>query len=383
MELASPYTFKFTTGQIDTAGPVVIASSPVNGGTSVSKAYIEFILDQPVNLSNVGSYISVVDSTGNRVSLSKDNFEVTSNGLTLLAVRAGLGLIPGMKYTATLSPGLHDYFGYTMKAPYSVTFTCDTNESTGGSVIEGFESSLGNWQQPSISPLTFGVDTSVSSFQVVYGGYDGYQSGVLKYQFDSTSGVCAAENSQGYNVSSAGSIGMWIFGDNSGNELDFIFASAGSTQEKILPVDTINWYGWKFISMWRSKSDGSTATFKGFAVTRLRSALLDSSGIYVDDIQTNGKVTLPTLPISFSLFQNFPNPFNPTTSITYQLPSSNTVTLKVYDVLGREIETLVQRQQQAGIHLVTFDASKFSSGVYFYKLSAGDHSAVRKMEVIK
>ncbi len=388
--IRSPYSFSFTTGSVDTSGPEVITASPANGGTSVSKGYVEFILNEPVNLTNIGSNISLVDSTGKKVSLSRVNFEVASNGLTLLAVDAGVGLIPGMKYTATLGTGFIDYFGYPMKAPYSVTFICDTNESTGGSVIEGFESSLGNWQQPDQSPVTSGVDTSVSSFSISYTHYDGFKSGFLNYQFSTEGGnsskaICAVENSNGYNIDSSGSVGMWVFGDNSGNQLDYIF---GLSSPKVVPVDTIDWYGWKFVSMWRSKTDASTSLFKGFAIERLQSALLDSGGIYIDDIQTNGKVTgidqdAGDVPGSFMLFQNYPNPFNPTTAINYQLAANSQVTLRVYDTLGRLVSTLVDKKEDAGTYSVMFDASRLPSGVYLYKLTAGNYSAVRKMAVVK
>ena len=73
----------------------------------------------------------------------------------------------------------------------------------------------------------------------------------------------------------------------------------------------------------------------------------------------------------FTLFQNYPNPFNPSTRISYSLPNSGFVSLTVHDILGREIETLVSEFQEAGIYAAHFDASKFASGIYFYKLQAG------------
>jgi hypothetical protein len=89
---------------------------------------------------------------------------------------------------------------------------------------------------------------------------------------------------------------------------------------------------------------------------------------------------------NFSLEQNYPNPFNPTTNITYQLFQEANVKLKVFDIVGREITTLVDRSQSAGTYTVEFDVSKFSnltSGIYFYKLDTERYSEVKKMILTK
>lgn len=80
---------------------------------------------------------------------------------------------------------------------------------------------------------------------------------------------------------------------------------------------------------------------------------------------------------------NYPNPFNPTTLIRYNIPKQIHVTLKVYDILGREVATLVDGEQVAGVHEVAFDGSRFASGVYFYRLSASGVTQVKKMLMIK
>lgn len=88
-------------------------------------------------------------------------------------------------------------------------------------------------------------------------------------------------------------------------------------------------------------------------------------------------------PGEFQLDQNYPNPFNPTTAISYQLSANSFVTLKVFDVLGREVATLVNGHMLAGSHQVTFDASHLSSGVYLCELRAGDYVQTRKMALTK
>lgn len=86
--------------------------------------------------------------------------------------------------------------------------------------------------------------------------------------------------------------------------------------------------------------------------------------------------------VSF-LRQNYPNPFNPSTTITYELSAVSHVTLKVYDVLGKEVKTLVNERETAGSYSITFDASKLPSGVYFYRLQAGSYSKTMKLLLLK
>lgn len=85
----------------------------------------------------------------------------------------------------------------------------------------------------------------------------------------------------------------------------------------------------------------------------------------------------------FDLLQNYPNPFNPSTVINYQISKSNRVTLKVYDIIGNEIATLVNNHQPAGKYSVEFNASNLPSGIYLYRLEAGDFVQTRKMTLIK
>lgn len=88
-------------------------------------------------------------------------------------------------------------------------------------------------------------------------------------------------------------------------------------------------------------------------------------------------------PLSFSLSQNYPNPFNPSTVISYQLPVSSRVTLKLYDVLGNEVASLVSGEQEAGSYNVTFNSAGLASGAYIYKLSAGEFIITKKMLLLK
>lgn len=88
-------------------------------------------------------------------------------------------------------------------------------------------------------------------------------------------------------------------------------------------------------------------------------------------------------PKTYSISQNFPNPFNPSTVITYSIPVSSNVIINVYNVLGELITTLVNENQEAGIYKVNFDAQGLSNGVYFYKIQAGNYTETKKMLLLK
>ena len=89
-------------------------------------------------------------------------------------------------------------------------------------------------------------------------------------------------------------------------------------------------------------------------------------------------------PKSFQMSPNYPNPFNPTTNISYEIPQRSAVRIAIYDMLGRRVSTLIQNEQHpAGRFTVTFDASGLSSGIYFTRLESGTTSVIRKMSLIK
>jgi hypothetical protein len=89
------------------------------------------------------------------------------------------------------------------------------------------------------------------------------------------------------------------------------------------------------------------------------------------------------IPTKFDLLQNYPNPFNPTTTINYQLPQSGFVTIKVFDILGREVATLVHVNKQIGYYSANFDAGKLTSGIYFYTIRVNNYIESKKMLLLK
>lgn len=108
---------------------------------------------------------------------------------------------------------------------------------------------------------------------------------------------------------------------------------------------------------------------------------------YLDDLriveQTTGVEKEDAIPFGFELRQNYPNPFNPVTTIQYAVVGHQWVSLKVYDVLGKEVATLVNERKPAGVYRVTLDAAHLPSGVYFYTLKAGSLAGTKRMVLVK
>ena len=98
------------------------------------------------------------------------------------------------------------------------------------------------------------------------------------------------------------------------------------------------------------------------------------------ETRENGNKTIPN---KFELFQNYPNPFNPTTSIKYSIPKTSYVSLVVFDILGSEIIRLVGKEQTQGNYEIEFDGSDLTSGIYFYRIQAGEFVETKKMILLK
>jgi ligand-binding sensor domain-containing protein len=213
-------------------------------------------------------------------------------------------------------------------------------------------------------------DSSITTLSLV--GRDLY-AGTLKGAFSSTNG---GGSWAGYN-SNLGNTNINVLATDStlpgrlfaGTYYGGVFMNAGS-------------FMWTNISQGLPDVDVSALSICG---TNLVAGTNGSNVWYrpLSQVITNVISTGNSGPTSFKLSQNYPNPFNPSTTISYQLPTSRLVVLKVFDVLGREVETLVNERQTAGTHAVKFNAANLPSGVYFCRLQAGTYHETKKLLLLK
>jgi hypothetical protein len=120
------------------------------------------------------------------------------------------------------------------------------------------------------------------------------------------------------------------------------------------------------------------------SITKLRELAAHVQDFYNTELVDILKTKQTVAPTGFTLFQNYPNPFNPKTTIEYEVPEKSFVTIKIYDILGREVQTLVSNEEQVRFkYKIVFDASSLASGVYFYRIQAGSFTETKKMMVLK
>lgn len=143
-------------------------------------------------------------------------------------------------------------------------------------------------------------------------------------------------------------------------------------------VEGVTLWGWR-PGMWRSDQEAYIFEQRPKEAFEWLEAYVDTASI----VAVSNERLVQELPSGFSLKQNYPNPFNPTTKISYTIPSASNVTVQIYDITGRLIETLVSGQKPAGNHTETFNASGLSSGIYIYRIEAGNYVNVKRMMLIK
>jgi Secretion system C-terminal sorting domain/Two component regulator propeller len=157
---------------------------------------------------------------------------------------------------------------------------------------------------------------------------------------------------------------------------------------------TLNGFNFLWHGIYYTTDNGSSWTYAGLDSISVRALIVYGDSVYAvtynDGLYvltknggTNGVRTATSTPNTFALLQNYPNPFNPTTVIRFSIPQRERISLIVYDILGREVATLVNGDLEAGPHQATFDASKLASGIYLYRLKAGTFTATKKLVLLK
>lgn len=380
------YTYSFTTKYRNRLN--IVSCFPSDGQTKISPLpQIRILFDVPLLATSLTGNINMFGPNNEKLGLARTKVLV-QNGRGLIYFEPATALQTNANYRVEMGSKVSDAEGYNLVDTLEINFKTDYEKYVSGKIVDSLEVVKG-WNNPSFSGSTVGVDTTNSKFELVTDKkMSGLSSGKITCIFSGdSSGVCRVYNSAKPSIGNAPDFGMWIFGDLSYNSLEYWFYYNGSTNY-IVKADTINWAGWKFMKVSLAGIPSTGDKLFHSIVIRQNKNAQKSSVLYFDDPQY-GIVTPvekdenTVHPEKYALEQNYPNPFNPSTTISYSIPENSFVTLKVYDLIGREVASLVNDNQIAGNYKVSFNASRLPSGVYIYKLNAGKFSQSKKLSLIK
>ncbi|MCK9408927.1 MAG: Ig-like domain-containing protein [Bacteroidetes bacterium] len=380
----TPYVKTFTTVPLDTVGPDVISSYPVNGESGVSLfTDVVLRLNEPVQTSSLSTTLKMVDENNASVTMASAKNEVVMDKGIISFTPTNLK--PNKTYTIKLLAGMKDTYGNVTKAERLFQFTTTPDVVTAGTPIDNLDANTKGWQQPYQSDRSRLYDSSATAF--TFGSEKikaGSGAAKLSYVFSSADSGVIEVKANGYPpVDFYTRIGLWISGDASNNFLELHSAP----NDQVLNIGKIFWYGWKFIEFPISSITGANKIVKSLVV-RQESGALREGKLLFDEVQVDATITglhniTSTIPAQYTLGQNYPNPFNPNTTITFTLPMTGHVSLKVYDVLGREVAVLSDQMMQSGTYEQVFDASSLTTGVYYYVIHSGSFVETRSMILLK
>lgn len=237
---------------------------------------------------------------------------------------------------------------------------------------------------------------SVDQSTILYSSNMGVNWVTQSIPLASITAICFTSSTRGLAGGASASAGL-LSTTNSGTNWTAITSPyATSSIAGIVGVSTTWWVAQQGTGISISTNDGANWTTAYTAPAGSFYHMSKSrSGATIWAVRSNGGISRfgqPILgvnnisneiPSSFSLSQNYPNPFNPVTKINFALPKSGMVTLKVYDILGKEVASLINEVKAAGTYSFDFDASSFTSGVYFYKLESNGFTDIKKMMLVK
>ncbi len=409
----------FKTKVVDAIAPEMISVYPSSNSTDVElQPIVSVLFNEALSTTSIGGKFKIIRNLDQSSVSGVMKFYLFDDNKSLVHLFPGSELKPNESYTLQITPGIKDIHGNSTSSAQDIVFTTSASKFVVTS-IDNFESNFtGNWWQPQQSGSTKGIltyETSYASSSTIYNYVTkSLHSMMFNYGWDKTAGdwlireylSSGTPKSVVFNKNYI--MQTYLYGDGKGNKIRFCVNDniGGTTGLEVSPWFNVDWYGWKLIS-WDMTNDG-TGSWIGDGTLNGNMKFdsyqfsfnpgSENIGLYyIDDLRIVTKTTVgieeersSELPKDYSLEQNYPNPFNPTTKIKYSIPvetrhasSLQNVQLKIYDILGNEVVTLVNEQKAAGNYEVDFNANGYSSGVYYYQLRAGEFVQSKKMVLIK
>ncbi|MGQ9561279.1 MAG: family 10 glycosylhydrolase [Candidatus Oleimicrobiaceae bacterium] len=415
-----PFVLHFATKQVDDVGPRVAYTYPILPRATPMDVddVITVMFDELIDPATFADTTASVTSSSGTARV--EALLATAAERSLISIRGWEPLLPETEYMVQVRNTLRDTTGNPMEEEFAFGFRTGAARYVETRMIDDFSAS-GNWEQPSYSGSTSGIVVANSTFSI---NRDVYlpasatrpatkRSALLTYEWMET------PPPQGYLLreylrtgpprdvvfDTSYTLQVYLFGDNSGNKFRFCLDEGTGTDWPYHEVSTwvtIDWYGWRLVE-WRLSDPTSVGTWIGdgtmngaayridsFQLTRGESGAIKGK-LYFDNLRIVKKSTEPVrvptsglqVPSACMLHPSYPNPFNPVTTIAFDVATHGAVRLEVYDLLGRRITTLVDAPLAPGRYRVQFDASGLPSGTYFCRLVAQGQVMTRKMTLAR
>lgn len=407
------FILQFKTGQEDIFPPVIISHFPKHNDTNIDlNPIINILYNEELDSSSVSDSLFYLVPAHNPQDTIPGIFEHrVINNKSLISFFPATDLLTETLYGAILNPGFRDIFGNPTSSTNISIFTTNENRYDYFN-IEDFEnnSTSTNWWQPQGAGQTTGIITTLTNCinNVDFLNYhtNSSNSMELNYAWDTTATSWFIREyldggaPKAVLFDSSYILQVYVFGDGSGTQFRFCVDDGVNFEgHEVSPWYNIDWIGWRLVS-WNMVNDNlgtwigngvldDTLRFDSFQLTYNFGATAGT--IYFDDLRlaTNVPVGIANkennnqIPQNYRLFQNYPNPFNPSTTITYQLPKKTSVNIKVFNLLGQFIMTLVNEEKNAGIYKVEFDTKNLANGIYIYTIETEEFKNSKKMILLK
>jgi len=416
-----PFYLHFKTFEVDNMGPLVIFSHP-DFQSPPSNVDVEdvftLIFDELIDPATIlDSTFVLSDNTG---QIKLDYIHSVYADKSIINLKPFESLLPEKDYTLFLRNTIRDTTGNQMASDLELNFATSVERYAEKKMIEDFNAGV-NWWQPSQSGQFYGLIASGTAFDYTKFFYlpgswttaFNKRCSFLTYQWMETpppEGYLLREYlytgpPRDVVFDTSYTLQCYVYGDRSNNQFRFCIDEGDGVNwpnHEVSQWITIDWYGWKLLE-WKLSDpnsvgswigngilDGSAYRYDSFQLTHDNCGAI-SGKIYFDNLRLVKKTTLPLhvsdrLPpvvSAFQLHQNYPNPFNPVTTISFDVPKQGRVALKIFDMLGRLVTTLIEAPLEPGHHEIQFDGTKLSSGIYFYRLEFDRQVRNRQMLLIK
>ena len=409
-----PFALNYQTNEEDLVGPQILYSYPSDNDTSIDVGSIlTIVFDEEIDAQSLSADDIILTDGISPVSYSFQHTQ-SLDGKSIICIQPLSLFNRSTNFTVTISGDISDTLGNISGTESQISFVTSKLSYSEIKIIDDF-TLPGDWKQPDYSGSTSGILASGTHFEftnlIYLPATNPKKSAKLTYLWDENASSFLIREylsggvPQAIYFDTSYVLQSYVYGDGSNTRFRFCideFTGTAWGDHEVSKWVTIDWYGWKLVE-WKLNDPNSVGIWIGdgyltgqyfrvdsYQLTKTAESSI-SGVIYFDDLRAVRKFDGPTeiydedntIPDRYLLSQNYPNPFNPETIISWQVPIAGHTTLKIYDLLGNEVATLVDEFQPAGRYEMKFNGSSLSSGVYFYRLQSDSFVETRKMIYLK